>query len=1062
MRSGFRPGRPETGIFSRLEALLDRLLDLAPEEQEALLLDLARSDPELSRAARRALDQDDSLEDDLRGAIEQAVADIDFRTPAATSTPFLAPGPGDRIGAWSLLRSIGRGGMGEVFLAERADGRFAQQVAIKFLRPEWSQTELEARFLREGQILARLEHPSIARLLDSGIAATGIPYLVLEYVEGQPITEYCRIRQLKLVDRLLLILEVCEAVSYAHHHLVVHRDLKPSNIFVNQEGGVRLLDFGIGKLLDEVAGAESTRTILGALTPQYASPEQISGRPMSTATDVYGLGLVLFELLTEQRPYEIESSSAAELAHLVLETPAPLASLVSGRGGGNTVPWSRALRGDLDAIADKALRKEPAERYLSAEALAEDLRRFLAGLPVAARRGARGYRLGKYLWRHRLGLAAAATIFIAVAAGIAGVLWQARLAEGERRKAVASERKALAVNRFLIDELLGAASPEAARGRDLTVRQVLDVAARRVGSAFSEQPDLEEALHAALGEAFLDLGDLGAAAEHLERSVALTRSANARGADVALSNRILLSRLRLAQGRAVEAEALLEEVLAESSQPSIGRRAIEMGLARAWRGKARERQGRLDEAERDLRSAVDALASAGALATHDHLTALEMLAQTLVAGRKDTEGEATERVAVELARRELGADHPLLGEALANWSRALRVLGRLPEAEAGAREALALDERVLGKDHPQTLRALRVLAELLRERGQLDAALPLVKQELAGQLRTVGEHHPDAARAMEFLAILAFAQDRNSEAEAWYARALGVYRASLGERHPTTIRALRNQTEFWRRRGDEAQARRFAEELVAIAHEVSTQPNPDSVVDNDLAWFMLTARPPNLRDPALAHRLAERAVVATRRAWPDALDTLSLAEERLGRLDSALALETEAAELPDGLFAYSLEDRMVDLLSRRGEPEKVEKFLRRNLARRLAVKGADEVRSARTRQLLGAHLRQVGRIEEAEREQRAALATLENLRPPGDWRRVLGGVELAATLVAQGRHPEAEALLLAAWRSLEGLPAVEPSDRQAIAEGLAALYTVWSRPADAGLWQQRADEQEKL
>ena len=537
--------------------------------------------------------------------------------------------------------------MGEVFLAERADGRFAQQVAIKFLRPEWSQTELEARFLREGQILARLEHPSIARLLDSGIAATGIPYLVLEYVEGQPITEYCRIRQLKLVDRLLLILEVCEAVSYAHHHLVVHRDLKPSNIFVNQEGGVRLLDFGIGKLLDEVAGAESTRTILGALTPQYASPEQISGRPMSTATDVYGLGLVLFELLTEQRPYEIESSSAAELAHLVLETPAPLASLVSGRGGGNTVPWSRALRGDLDAIADKALRKEPAERYLSAEALAEDLRRFLAGLPVAARRGARGYRLGKYLWRHRLGLAAAATIFIAVAAGIAGVLWQARLAEGERRKAVASERKALAVNRFLIDELLGAASPEAARGRDLTVRQVLDVAARRVGSAFSEQPDLEEALHAALGEAFLDLGDLGAAAEHLERSVALTRSANARGADVALSNRILLSRLRLAQGRAVEAEALLEEVLAESSQPSIGRRAIEMGLARAWRGKARERQGRLDEAERDLRSAVDALASAGALATHDHLTALEMLAQTLVAGRKDTEGEATERVAVE-------------------------------------------------------------------------------------------------------------------------------------------------------------------------------------------------------------------------------------------------------------------------------------------------------------------------------------------------------------------------------------------------------------------------------
>ena len=652
--------------------LLDRLLDLAPEEQEALLLDLARSDPELSGAARRALDQGDSLEGDLRSAIEKGVGDLDLYGLSATPTPRLAPSPGERIGVWSLVRSIGRGGMGEVFLAERADGRYAQQVAIKFLRPEWSQTGLEARFLREGQILARLEHPSIARLLDSGIAATGIPYLVLEYVEGQPITQYCRIHQLTLVDRLLLLLEVCEAVGYAHHHLVVHRDLKPSNIFVNQEGGVRLLDFGIGKLLDEVTGAESTRTILGALTPQYASPEQVSGRPMSTATDVYGLGLVLFELLTEQRPYEVESSSAAELAHLVLETPAPLASLVSGRGGGNTVPWSRALRGDLDAIVDKALRKEAAQRYLSAEALAEDLRRFLAGLPVAARRGARGYRLGKYLRRHRLGLVAAATIFIATAAGVAGILWQARLAEGERRKAVASERKALAVNRFLVEELLGAASPDAARGRDLTVRQVLDVAARRVGGAFSEQPDLEEAVRATLGEAFLELGDLEAAAEHLERSVALARDSAMRTDAASQSNRILLARLRLAQGRALEAEAILDQVLVLAGDRHIGRRATGGALALAWRGKARERQGRFDEAESDLRAAVAEVAVAGRPAVRDLVTALEMLAETLVARRKDTEGEATERRAVELARRELGADHPLLGKALTSWSRRCR------------------------------------------------------------------------------------------------------------------------------------------------------------------------------------------------------------------------------------------------------------------------------------------------------------------------------------------------------------------------------------------------------
>ncbi len=953
--------------------------------------------------------------------------------------------------------------MGEVFLAERADGRYAQQVAIKFLRSEWSQTDLEARFVREGEILARLQHHGIARLLDSGIAPAGIPYLVLEYVEGQPITEYCRAHRLALADRLALMLQVCDAVSYAHHHLVVHRDLKPSNILVNQEGGVRLLDFGIGKLLDEVAGAGSTRTLLGAMTPQYASPEQVSGRAISTATDVYGLGLVLFELLTEHRPYDVESSSAAELARVVLESPAPLASVVSVRGGEATVPWWRALRGDLDAIVDKALRKEALERYPSVEALAEDLRRFGARLPVAARRGARGYRLGKYLRRHRLGLAAGLAIFAAATAGVAGVFWQARLAEDERRKAVAAERKALAVNRFLVEELLGAASPDAARGHDLTVRQVLEVAARRVGSAFSEQPDLEAALRDTLGETFLDLGDLAAATLNLERSVALARDSPARGGDAGLASRnILLARLRLAQGRAAEAETILDEVLGVVGDRPGGQRAIEGGLARAWRGKARERQGHADEAESDLRSAVAELAIAGDSAARDQVSVLEMLAETLVAGRKTVEGEAAERRAVELARGQLGADHPLLGKALASWSRSLRALGRLPEAEAAAREALALDERVLGQDHPQTLRATRVLAELLRDRRQFAAAQRLEQQELDGQLRTVGERHPDAARAMEFLAILALEQGRFGEAETWYARSFEIYRTSLGKSHPSTIRSLRNQNSYWLRRGDATRARHFAEELVAIAHQVWNQPHPDSVVDNDLAWFLLIARPTDLRDSELAHRLAERAVVATRRAWPDALDTLSLAEERRGRLDSALALENEAIALPDGLFSYGLEDRMIELLGRHAEPEKTEEFLRRQLARRLAIKGVDEVRSARTRQLLGVHLRRVGRLAEAEAEQRAALEILARLRPPEDWRRVLGQVELAATLAATARRPEAEALLLSTWQSLEGQPAVEPSDRQAIAEGLAALYSAWHRPAEAALWQRRADEQKKL
>ena len=423
--------------WTAVSKLLDAALDIPAAERDAWLENLTGDDAKLRPALRdllakhAQLDAERFLEDSqLIGAMGG------LRDDVLQPSESLA---GTAIGPYRLTHEIGRGGMGSVWRAERADGRYQGSVAVKFVQTSWLGKQGEERFRTEGKLLARFDHPNIARLIDAGVLGRGQPYLLLEYVDGAPITEYCARHDLDLEQRIQLFLSVLAAVSHAHSHLIVHRDLKPANIFVTREGVVKLLDFGIGKLIDASADTDVTKTSLRALTPQFAAPEQLLGQAITTSIDVYALGLVLYTLLTGTHPIATQDMASAELQRQILVVEAPRPSSVAALPA---IP-ARALRGDLDNILGKALKKPPAERYASVEAFADDLNRYLRHEPVQARADSLLYHLSKFVRRHRQGVALAALAVIAVLAGVIGTVYQARRAEASALQAARSRERAM-------------------------------------------------------------------------------------------------------------------------------------------------------------------------------------------------------------------------------------------------------------------------------------------------------------------------------------------------------------------------------------------------------------------------------------------------------------------------------------------------------------------------------------------------------------------------------------------------------------------------------------------
>jgi len=709
--------------FARVEVLLDALLEL-PEAERAAYLDAYGGDASI---------RDEALE--LLRAAEASEGFLEERARPAESSGH----EGRRIGAWSLIRRIGRGGMGEVWLGERNDGRFSQQVAVKLLRHGGEDV---ARFLREQRLLAKLQHPNIARLIDAGNLPDGAPYMVMEYVDGAPLMRHCRERGLDLPARLDLFVQICDAVAFAHRHLIVHRDIKPENILVRGDGTPVLLDFGIARLID--GDARETRNLY--LTPQYAAPEQLAGGEQDTLTDVYALGLLLHELLADRSPWG-ELAGSGTLA-LLQRMQAGLPPSPSSQAGSKTL--ARKLRGDLDAIVQKALRPEPAARYASVEALAQDVKRHLAHDPVLARGEAFGYRARRFLRRHWLAVGTALLVFTGLVGALAAISLARQEALRERDIAQMEARRSKAVRDYLA-HMFRDASSQAREGAPLTAKSVLEQAAARVASGFASDPSANAEVLKALGELHFYIDDYAAAEPLLRRwlehestiadpvaaadvrftlaeavhrmgqreeaaklladAQAFWESDPERHADVLLTSRTVQARLQREAGDVAGALATLEAALPLRLQRS-GHEHFETAALYTNLGAAYVQAGRLDEGIAASQQAMSVWRALHLESGNDALNTLNNLAAAQF--RKGDLVAAEQAFSQALAlRRELFGPSAATAALIGNYARVLQGLDRTGEALEYAGQAEAMAQAHAGSASPMAQAARVTRAELL-------------------------------------------------------------------------------------------------------------------------------------------------------------------------------------------------------------------------------------------------------------------------------------------------------------------------------------------------------------
>ena len=700
------------------------------------------------------------------------------------------PKPGERLGPYRLLSLVGKGGMSRVYLAERADGTFKHRVAVKLIKRGMETEQVLRRFYQERQILAELEHPNIARLLDGGSTPDGRPYFVMEYIEGLPIDRYCDQRRLGLDERLELFRTVCSAVHVAHRSLVIHRDIKPGNILVTAAGTPKLLDFGIAKLLEPGAGWQTTLTSGAALrpmTPSYASPEQASGSKLTTATDVYSLGVLLFQLLTGRLPGQTTAKSlaASELlrpSFVVLReivaapgdedaTGSPSREQLAQRRNTNPRQLSRQLTGDLDTIVEMAMRDSPDRRYVSAEQLAEDLRRHRAGLPVIARPDTPGYRAYKFMRRYRAAVAAAIMLCLAVFAVVTALGLQAVRIREERDRALAERARAERIASSFTD-LLTLADPSEARGRTVTVHEALAEGLGRFRRQLNDQPEiLAQVLHTA-GDVYRRLGLLDDARPLLEEAVMLRRSPHS---DAALLAESLSSLAQLVKqnGSLDRAEKLDRESL-ELFRSSLGERHPRTARSLSDQAWYFELRGDYAEAEHLRRAALEILRDKLEDDDPEVARQLHRLSSTLRYSGQLQEAEALVRQALVILVAQVGEDHIDTVDAHKILGWLLAALDRMPESEAEYRLVLAVERRLFGESHPRLGYTLNSLAVALDRQGKLGEAEDFYRQSLEMRIRVHGPRYPAVAVSMSNLASVLRKRGKLAEAEEHYCSVLDI------------------------------------------------------------------------------------------------------------------------------------------------------------------------------------------------------------------------------------------------------------------------------------------------
>ncbi len=806
----------------RVDEIFDRALDVPSAERSVFLDQACGDDVDLRSRVERLLafsDDPPSLLDDL--------AATELWQPEEGAFAAETNGP-KQVGPYRILQQLGRGGMGVVYLAERADGHFEQRVAVKLMRPGSDSPEARHSFEQERQIIASLQHASIARLYDGGVTEDFRPYSAMELVEGEPITQYCDAHGLTVAERLRLVEEVAIAVHYAHQNLVVHCDLKPSNILVTAEGSIKLLDFGIAKLLDASGADARSVTPSGsrAITPLYASPEQLRGEPVTTASDIYQLGLLLFELLTGKRAREeAPLSSGLPTGDESVVQPVPSvvvqrlseerALAVATERAISLRALGRMLRGDLDAIVQTTLHPRPKDRYRSATELVEDLERYRRSEPVSVRPATFGYRASRFVRRHRWAVAAATLLFALLIVYSVTVTVQARQIARERDRAQRIQSFALG--------LYGASDPERALGPELSAAELVAHGVARAEAELADEPDVKAEVKSYLGKVYQRLG-LYDKAETLLRNV-LTLHQEVHGEEHLQTAAALhdLGRLLLERDDP-EALELLEEALRQRRK-FFGDDHLDNARTLSDLGFYLRSAGRLSEAEVHFREALaiqrhhdpEGVALAGTLSG---------LAWTVRLQERPQEAEPMLREALAINQRFFGDLHPEIAAAWNNLANGLWQLERWDEGDEAMRRSIELKQGLYGDTHPKIAISLGNLAASLSRRGELEQAAALYRQALEMRQKILGPSHPRVAQSQAQLAEVLHRAGRLQEAESLFEASLEIFRQHLPEDHSSFARLWRGLGSLWLDAGQLDRARQALMSSRAIYAKRTDSPWP--------------------------------------------------------------------------------------------------------------------------------------------------------------------------------------------------------------------------------------------
>jgi serine/threonine protein kinase/Tfp pilus assembly protein PilF len=768
---------------------------------------------------------------------------------------------GKRFGAYRILREIGRGGMGAVFLAERADGEFQQQVALKIIRHSFDR-EIEKHFRRERQILASLNHPNIAKLIDGGVSETGELFLVMEFIEGEPLVEFAEKQQLTIAERLQLFLDICHAVSFAHQNLIVHRDLKPSNILVTEDGAPKLLDFGLAKLSEQpgvsagltdsplvaVNASELTQTGFRAFTPAYASPEQILGKSVTTASDVFSLGVILYELLTNEKPFHFEGKSLDEIIRTVTTGEPSLPSRVVHSGEPGGPGRQRQLRGDLDNITLKALQKDLTRRYQFVSELTDDIERHLEHLPISARPNTLSYRVSRFYQRNRVAVSATVFVILALIAGLGIALWQNSKARNENAKAEA-------INAFLQKMLRTSNSQSGDAGKkayQTTVNDILAEAEQRLEEAeLSHQPEVKAELRRVVGVGYLDTGNYAAAERNLRQ--ALTEQALIYGesspkllktefglaalflakadyekADMIYAQRFSLLRkefqqanidaesftaalgnyaiLRRARGDSLMAEALLRECLALSLRRSLKSQA---DTASGFLTLILLDQGKFAEAQSLQQEVVTKYRNQPNDETPEFCAALTLLGSILMEKGDLIGADASLRQGERLYRKLYGPNYTALYDNLRLQAEVSYLAGRYAEADATINQVLENYRQNSNPKYISFASALTVQGLVLNKLGRSDEAEKVLREAVKLRKENLPDNHFMTALTKGALGECLTTQKRYDEAEPLLQSSYNDLKASQGEQNPRTILARQRLVRLYEASGKADEAEKF-------------------------------------------------------------------------------------------------------------------------------------------------------------------------------------------------------------------------------------------------------------